>query len=80
MVIQRLLWHSDCQLIQSNHTVAERSLSENVKWGTRKRFMEGKPNGRFRILGYEWQGDELVIVPEEAVIIKRIFDNFLAGK
>ena len=57
-----------------------RSLSDNVKWGTRKRFMEGKPNGRFRILGYQWQGDELVIVPEEAVIVKRIFDNFLADK
>lgn len=57
-----------------------RSISENVKWGTRKRFEQGIPNGKFRIYGYEWQGDELVIVPEEAAVVKRIFQNFLDGK
>ena len=57
-----------------------RSLSDNVKWGTRKRFAEGKPNGKFRILGYCWEGDKLVIVPDEAAIVRRIYDNFLAGK
>lgn len=56
------------------------SLSENVKWGTRKRFADGIPNGKFRILGYAWEGDTLVVVPEEAAIVKRIFDNFLMGK
>lgn len=57
-----------------------RSISENVKWATRKRFEQGIPNGKFRIYGYEWQGDRLVVVPEEAEIIKRIFQNFLDGK
>ena len=57
-----------------------RSISENVKWGTRKRFEKGIPNGKFRIFGYRWEGDELVIVPEEAEIVKRIFHNFLNGK
>ena len=56
------------------------SLSENVRWGTVKRFKEGIPNGRFRILGYRWDGDHLVIQPEEAVIVRRIFQNFLDGK
>lgn len=57
-----------------------RSISENVKWGTRKRFEKGIPNGKFRIYGYRWEGDGLVIVPKEAEIVKRIFQNFLDGK
>ena len=57
-----------------------RSISDNVKWGTRKRFQKGIPNGKFRVYGYRWEGDELVIVPEEAKIVKRIFQNFLDGK
>ena len=57
-----------------------RSISENVKWGTRKRFEKGIPNGKFRVYGYRWEGDELVIVPEEAKIVRRIFQNFLDGK
>lgn len=57
-----------------------RSLSENVKWGTRKRFEKGIPNGKFKILGYVWEGDHLVIEPDGATIVKRIFQNFLDGK
>ena len=57
-----------------------RSISENVKWGMVKRFKQGIPNGKFRILGYKWEGDQLVIVPEEAAIVRRIFQNFLDGK
>ena len=57
-----------------------RSISENVKWGTRKRFKQGIPNGHFHVYGYRWEGDDLVIVPEEAAIVKRIFQNFLDGK
>ena len=56
------------------------SLSNNVKWGIRKRFEKGIPNFRNKILGYEWEGDHLVVVPEEAAIVKRIFQNFLDGK
>ena len=56
-----------------------RSISDNVKWGTRKRFEQGIPNGRFQIYGYRWEGDHLVIEPEEAKIVKLIFDNFQAG-
>lgn len=56
------------------------SISNNVKWGVRKRMQQGIPNGHFRIYGYRWEGDDLVIVPEEAAIVKRIFQNFLDGK
>ena len=57
-----------------------RSISENVKWGTRKRFEQGIPNGRVRVFGYRWEGDTLVIVPEEAETVKRIFTDFIGGK
>lgn len=56
------------------------SISNNVKWGTRKRMEQGIPNGHFRVFGYRWEGDQLVIVPEEAAIVKRIYQNFLDGK
>lgn len=56
-----------------------RSISTNVKWGTRKRFAQGIPNGRFRIYGYRWQGDQLVPEPKEASVVKLIYDNFLKG-
>ena len=56
-----------------------RSISENVKWSTRKRFEQGIPNGRIKVFGYRWEGDTLMIVPEEAEIVQRIFRDFLAG-
>lgn len=56
-----------------------RSVSENVKWGTRKRFEQGIPNGHFQIYGYRWEGDYLVVKSEEAEIVKMIFDDFLNG-
>ena len=59
-----------------------RSISDNVKWGIRKRMQNGMitASGHFTVYGYRWEGGELVIVPEEAEIIKRIFQNFLDGK
>lgn len=55
-----------------------RSISENVKWAIRKDFEKGKTNS-FCIYGYRWTGTEFVIVPEEAEIIRLIFDNFIKG-
>lgn len=59
-----------------------RSISENVTWGQRKRFSDGKvsiPYGQF--LGYCKGADGLPeIVPEEAEIVKRIYREFLQGK
>ena len=57
-----------------------RSISENIRWATQKRFEQGIPNGKFRVYGYRWEGDQLVPVPEEAAIVKRIFQNFLDAK
>ena len=57
-----------------------RSISENEKWSVQKRFEQGIPVCRSRILGYRWEDDHLVIVPEEAAIVRRIYQNFLDGK
>lgn len=57
-----------------------RSISENIKWSIRKRFEAGIPNGRFRIFGYRWDSDHLVIEPDEAAVVRRIYQNFLDGK
>lgn len=57
-----------------------RSISENIRWATKKRFEKGIPNGRFKIFGYRWEDNRLVPVPEEAEIVKRIYQNFLDGK
>ena len=57
-----------------------RSISENARWAIQKRFEKGIPNGHFRVYGYRWEEDTLVPVPEEAAIVKRIYQNFLDGK
>ena len=57
-----------------------RSISDNVKWGIRKRFENGDPCGRPPVFGYKWEEDKLVIVPEEAAVVRRIFQNFIDGK
>ncbi len=58
-----------------------RSISENVTWGQRKRFADGKvslPYSSF--LGYRKGADGLPeIVPEEAEIVRYIYRRFIAG-
>lgn len=57
-----------------------RSISENVKWGLHKRMEQGIVNQNSCAYGYRWEEDHMVIVPEEAAVVKRIFQNFLDGK
>ena len=58
-----------------------RSISENVTWGHRKRFSDGKvsiPFGNF--LGYDIGPDgNLVVNKEQAKIVKKIYRYFLEG-
>ncbi len=58
-----------------------RSLSENVTWGQRKRFADGKVSMPYRsFLGYKKGKDgRPEIVPEEAKIVRRIYREFLLG-
>ena len=56
-----------------------RSISENVTWGQRKRFSDGKVSLPYKsFLGYE-RGDDGFpkIVEEEAVLVRRIYALFM---
>lgn len=59
-----------------------RSISENVTWGKRKQFADGKvflPYKQF--LGYRKGADGFPeIVPEQAEIVRRIYSLFIGGK
>ena len=59
-----------------------RSISENVTWGQRKRFADGKVSLPYKsFLGYRKGPDGLPeIVPEEAEIIREIYKLFIQGK
>ncbi len=59
-----------------------RSISENVTWGQRKRFADGKVSMPYKhFLGYEKGPDGLPkIVPEQAETVRYIYDLFMSGK
>ena len=58
-----------------------RSISENVTWGQRKRFADGKVSLPYKqFLGYQKGADGFPeVVPEEAVIVRRIYTRFMEG-
>ncbi len=59
-----------------------RSISENVTWGQRKRFADGKVSMPYKqFLGYEKGEDGTPVVnEEEAAIVRLIYKLFLEGK
>ena len=59
-----------------------RSISENVTWGQRKRFADGKVSMPYKhFLGYRrGENGEPEIVEEEAAAVRKIYRLFLEGK
>lgn len=59
-----------------------RSISENVTWGQRKRFADGKVSLPYKnFLGYRKGENGLPeIVPEQAEVVRRIYRLFMQGK
>lgn len=59
-----------------------RNISENTRWGLTRRFENGIISvNHKKFLGYTKDEEgNLVIVPDEAVIVKRIFREYLEGK
>lgn len=57
------------------------SISENVTWGQRKRFADGKVNLPYKqFLGYRKGADGFPeVVPEEAIVVHRIYTRFMEG-
>ena len=58
------------------------SISKNITWSKRKNFEEGKVSLQYKkMLGYrKGEGGEPEIVPEEAKLVERIFDLYIAGE
>lgn len=55
------------------------SASENQKWRIRKDFEQGKVSS-LQILGYKRNRDRVLeIIPDEAEIVRLIFNNYLSG-
>jgi len=50
-----------------------RSISDNMKWGARKRFQAGTYRGGRVPFGYAREGNELSVVPDEACVVRRVF-------
>lgn len=56
-----------------------KDCSDAVKWRIRHGYEQGRASS-FKILGYRWDDGNVVMVPEEAPFVKRIFDLYLSGK
>ena len=56
------------------------SISENCKWGIRKKFADGtkKPTQK-RLFGYQYDGEKFVVVPKEADVVRYMFNRYLEG-
>ena len=69
-------------LMASCAQVEIEDMSENIKLAIHKKFRRGVLNGVRPFLGYRWNKDKecLEVVPEEAEVVKRIFDLCISGK
>lgn len=56
------------------------NISENIKWGIQKRMKNGTFSFRYNLLGYRKGEDgQPEIVPEEAEIVRKIFNMYVDG-
>ena len=54
------------------------SASENQKWRVKRNFENGKPWSA-RMLGYRYENGKFVVIPDEAEVVKRIYQDYLSG-
>ena len=65
-------------LLASFAQAESESISANAKWGIRKKYADGHLHSR-QPYGYHYTNGRLEIIEEEAVIVRRVFDEFLEG-
>ena len=57
-----------------------RNISENIKWGYQRKFERGEIQTKYKnFMGYTEKNGELVIVLEEATMVKKIFELYAEG-
>lgn len=69
-------------MLGANSQAESEATSSRVKWGVRAAFREGKVHYQYkRWLGYRKGKDgKPEIIPEEAKVVKQIFEAYLSGK
>lgn len=55
------------------------NLSENIQWGYQRKFERGDNVAGKSPIGYRCKNDEWIIIPEEADIIRKIYQLYLEG-
>lgn len=57
-----------------------RNMSENIQWGIQRKFEKGEIYTKYKnFMGYTCVDGEIVIVPEQAEVVRKIFDLYLQG-
>lgn len=56
------------------------SISENSKWSIQKRFENGTFKCSYPPYGYNWDGEQMIVNPKQATVVKEIFADLLSGK
>lgn len=57
-----------------------RNISENIQWGFQRKFENGDIFTKYKnFMGYTCVDGEIVIVPEQAEVVKKIFSLYLQG-
>jgi site-specific DNA recombinase len=56
------------------------SMSENVKWAARKRYQNGSVELNSNLYGYTLKDGQLTPVPDEAEIVKEIYQRYAGGE
>lgn len=65
-------------LLASFAQAESESISQNAKWGIRKKYKDGLLHSR-QPYGYHYHHSRLEIIEHEASIVRRVFMGFLAG-
>lgn len=57
-----------------------RNISENIQWGIQRKFEKGEIYTKYKnFMGYTCVDGEIVIVPEQAEVVRKIFDLYSQG-
>jgi site-specific DNA recombinase len=57
-----------------------RNISENIQWGFQRKFENGDIFTKYKnFMGYSCVNGEIVLVPEQAEVVRKIFDLYLQG-
>lgn len=56
------------------------NISENIQWGIQRKFEKGEVPKKYKnFMGYTCVDNEIVIVSEQAAVVRKIFDLYLQG-